>query len=220
MHLAMFQCCHNFIVFSELKRARAESQPDNQKQSRSQSGQRAQPGSQGDQGAPAKRLKQNPDTQQQIANSAPGKSTLRSIDNLSPSPSHQQSLLSTTPQTQHFNLSSNSIWPQLSNAPCSYLLARIGRPWGATRWGLRQTLVERSLARRIVGKERLSVHLRQSLLCDMGEERELLTYQDRTDDLQVGGRIVLVKSQHWTICGIIFSKSYIFSLYKTKHWPV
>lgn len=192
----MFHCRHNFIVFPELKRARAESQPDNQKQSRSQSGQRAQPGSQGDQGAPAKRLKQNPDTQQQIANSAPGKSTLRSTDNVSPRPSHQQPLPPTPPQTQHFNLSSNSIWPQLSNAPCSYLLARIGRPWGATRWGLRQTLVERSLARRIVGKERLSVHLRQSLLCDMGEERELLTYQDGTDDLQVGGRIGLVKSQH------------------------
>lgn len=46
--------------------------------------------------------------------------------------------------------------------------------------------MERSLARRIVGKERLSVHLRQSLLCDRGEDRELLTYQDITDDLQVG----------------------------------
>lgn len=56
--------------------------------------------------------------------------------------------------------------------------------------------MERSLARGIVGKkERLSVHLRQSLLCDRGEERELLTYQDITEDLQVGGRIVLVTSQ-------------------------
>lgn len=196
MHLAMFHCCHNFIVFSELKRASTESQPDNQKQSRSQSGQRTQQGSQGDQGVPAKRLKQNPDTQQQIANSAPGKSTLRSILNSSPSPSIQQSLLSTTPQSQHFNLSSSSIWPQLSNAPFSFLPARIGRPGGGNRQGLRQTLVERSLHRRIVGKERLSVHLRQSLLCDRGEERELLTYQDITDDLQVGGRIVLVSSQH------------------------
>lgn len=191
----MFYCFHNFIVFSEIKRARAESQPDNQKQSRSQSGQRAQQGSQGDQGAPAKRLKQNPDTQQQIANSAPGKSTLTSILNSSPSPLLQQSLLSTTPQTQHFNLSSSTIWPQLSNAPFPYLPARMGRPGGGTRQGLRQTLVERSLARRIVGKERLSVRLRQSLLCDRGEERELLTYQDITDDLQVR-RTVLVRSQH------------------------
>lgn len=195
MHLAMFHCCHNFIVFSELKRASTESQPDNQKQSRSQSGQRTQQGSQGDQGVPAKRLKQNPDTQQQIANSAPGKSTLRSILNSSPSSSIQQSLLSTTPQSQHFNLSSSSIWPQFSNAPFSFLPARIGRPGGGNGRGLRQTLVERSLHRRIVRKERLSVHLRQSLLCDRGEERELLTYQDITDDLQVGG-IVLVSSQH------------------------
>lgn len=194
MHLTMFHCYHNVTVFSELKRARAESQPDNQKQSRSQSGQRVQQGSQGDQGAPAKRLKQNPVIQQQIANSALGKSTHRSILNSSPSPSLQQSLLSTTPQTQHFNLSSSSIWPQLSNAPFPYLPARIGRPEGGTRWGLRQTLVERSLARRIVGKERLSVHLRQSFLCDRGEERELLTYQDITDDLQVGRRIVLIRT--------------------------
>lgn len=54
--------------------------------------------------------------------------------------------------------------------------------------------MERSLVRRIVGKERLSVHLRQSLLCDRGEERDLLTYQDITNDLQVGGRLVLVGS--------------------------
>lgn len=191
----MFYCFHKSIVFSELKRARVESQPDNQKQSRSQLGQKALQGSQGDQGAPAKRLKQNPDTQQQIVNSAPGKSTLSSMLNSSPSPSFQQSLLSTTPQTQDFKISPTSLWSQLSSAPFSYLPARIGRPGGGTRRGLRQTLVEHSLARKIVGKERLSVRLRQSLLCDRGEERELLTYQDITDDLQVGGIIALVRSQ-------------------------
>ncbi|XP_056885100.1 calmodulin-binding transcription activator 1-like isoform X7 [Takifugu flavidus] len=178
---------------SELKRARAQIPPDNQKQSRSQSGQRAQQGSQEDQGAPAKRLKLNPDTQQQLANSAPGKTTFRSLLNSPPCPSPQQPLLSTTPQTQHFNLScqntppvsSSPNWSQLHNAPFSYLPARIGRSGGGTRRGPRQTLVERSLARRIVGKERLSFHLRQSLLCDRGEETELLTYQDITDDLQM-----------------------------------
>lgn len=173
-----------------------ESQPDNQKQSQSQSGQRAQHGSQENQGAPAKRLKQNSDTQQQISNSAPGKSTLRSILNSSPSPSLQHFPLTTTQQTQHFNLSSSSIWPQLSDAPFPYLPARIGRAGGGIRRGLRQTLLERSLPSRIVGKERLSVHLRQSLLCDRGEERELLTYQDITDDLQVERRTVLVRSQY------------------------
>eukprot|EP00066_Takifugu_rubripes_P023308 XP_011612574.1 PREDICTED: calmodulin-binding transcription activator 1 [Takifugu rubripes] len=138
---------------SELKRARAQIPPDNQKQSRSQSGQRAQQGSQEDQGAPAKRLKLNPDTQQQLANSAPGKTTFRSLLNSPPCPSPQQPLLSTTPQTQHFNLScqntppvsSSPNWSQLHNAPFSYLPARIGR----------------------------------------GEETELLTYQDITDDLQM-----------------------------------
>lgn len=218
MHLAAFHCRLNFVIFSELKRARAESQPDIQKQSRSQSGQRAQQGSQGDQGAPApaKRLKQNPDTQQQLANSAPGKTTLRFLLNSPPSPSPRQSVLSNSPQTQRFNLSSQNTppvssspnWPQLPNATFSYLPARIGRSGGGTRRGLRQTLVERSLSRRIVGKERLSVHLRQSLLCDRGEERELLTYQDITDDLQVGGWITTLKlhfhlSQrysHQTIC--------------------
>lgn len=173
-----------------------ESQPDNQKQSRSQSGQTAQHGNQGSQGAPAKRLKQNSDTQQQISNSAPGKSALRTILNSPRSPPLQHFPLSTTQQTQHFNLSSNSIWPQLSNAPFPYLPARIGRSDGGTRWGLGQTLVERSLPSRIVGKERLSVHLRQSLLCDRGEERELLTYQDITDDLQVERRIQLVRKQY------------------------
>lgn len=181
------------IVFSELKRARAESQPDNQNQSWSQSGHRAQQGTQGEQGGPtpAKRLKQIPDTQQQLANSTPGTNTLNS----SPSPNPQRSLPPNTLQTQPSNLScqnappasSSPNRPQLPSAPFSHLQARIGRSGGGTRWSLRQTLGQRSLARRILGKERLAVHLRQSLLSDRGEETELLTYQDNTEDLQVGG---------------------------------
>lgn len=225
MHLAMFHFCQNVVVFSELKRARAQIQPDHQKQSRSQSGQRAQQGSQEDQGAPAKRLKLNLDTQQQLANSAPGKTTLRSLLNSPPCPSPQQPLLSTTPQTQHFNLScqntppvsSSPNWPQLHNTPFSYLPARIGRSGGGTRRGPRQTLVERSLARRIVGKERLSFHLRQSLLCDRGEEAELLTYQDITDDLQVRTVGVLVRTQHWSICSHFFWKSIYRCHYKHQN---
>ena len=37
-----------------------------------------------------------------------------------------------------------------------------------------------------MGKERLAIHLRQRVLSDRGEETELLTYQDNTEDLQVG----------------------------------
>lgn len=185
------------IVFLELKRARAESQPDNQNQSWSQSGHRAQQGTQGEQGGPtpAKRLKQIPDTQQQLANSTPGTNTLNSLLNSSPSPNPQRSLPPNTLQTQPSNLScqnappasSSPNRPQLPSAPFSHLQARIGRSGGGTRWSLRQTLGQRSLARRILGKERLAVHLRQSLLSDRGEETELLTYQDNTEDLQVGG---------------------------------
>lgn len=58
-----------------------------------------------------------------------------------------------------------------------------------------------------MGKERLSVHLRQSLVCDRGEETELLTYQDITDDLQVRGVVVLLRSQRWNTCGNIFCES-------------
>lgn len=57
-----------------------------------------------------------------------------------------------------------------------------------------------------MGKERLSFHLRQSLLCDRGEETELLTYQDITDDLQVRTVHVLVRTQHWNICSNLFRK--------------
>lgn len=184
------------IVFSELKRARAESQPDNQNQSWSQSGHRPQQGTQGEQGGPppTKRLKQNPDTQQQLANSTLGTNTFNSLLNSSPSPNPQCSLPPNTQQTQPSNLScqnappasSSPNRPQLPSAPFSHLQARIGRSGGGTRWSLRQTLGQRSLARRILGKERLAVHLRQSLLSDRGEQTELLTYQDNTEDLQVG----------------------------------
>ncbi|KAI4826674.1 hypothetical protein KUCAC02_030108, partial [Chaenocephalus aceratus] len=69
------------------------------------------------------------------------------------------------------------------NPPTS--AARIGGSEGGTRWSLRQSLGQRSLARRILGKERLAIHLRQRVLSDRGEETELLTYQDHTEDLQM-----------------------------------
>lgn len=183
------------VVSTELKRARRESQTDNQSSNWSQSRQRAQQGPQGDQGAtpPAKRLKPNQDTQQQLANSVPAAYTLSSLLNSSPNPNLQRSLpVSAPPQTQPPTLScqnappasSSPHRPQIHSAPLSHLQARLG---GGARWRLRQTLGQRSLARRIQGKERLAVHLRQSLLSDMGEETELLTYQDNTEDLQVSG---------------------------------
>lgn len=182
------------FVSPELRRARAESQPDNQNPSWSQTGHRAQQGTQGEQGGPppAKRLKPSPDTQQQLANSTPGTNTLL---NSSPSHNPQRPLLPNTQQTQPSNLScqnapptsSSPNRPQLPNAPFSHLQARIGGSGGGTRWSLRQTLGQRSLARRILGKERLAIHLRQRVLSDRGEETELLTFQDNTEDLQVGG---------------------------------
>lgn len=184
----------NITVSPELKRARSDSQPDNQNPSWSQSRHRAQQGAQGEQGGtpPAKRLRQNQDTQQQLASSTPVTYTLNSLLNSSPSPNLHRSLPPSTPQTQPSNLSncqnappasSSPNRPQLPSAPFSHLQARSG---GGARWRLRQTLGQRSLARRIQGKERLAVHLRQSLLSDRGEETELLTYQDNTEDLQVG----------------------------------
>ncbi|XP_074485973.1 calmodulin-binding transcription activator 1-like isoform X5 [Sebastes fasciatus] len=180
---------------SELRRARTESQPDNQNPSWSQTGHRAQQGTQGEQGGPppAKRLKPSPDTQQQLANSTPGANTLTSLLNSSPSPNPPRSLLPNTLQTQPSNLScqnappasSSPNRPQLPSAPFSHLQARIGGSGGGTRWSLRQTLGQRSLARRILGKERLAIHLRQRVLSDRGEETELLTYQDNTEDLQM-----------------------------------
>uniref|UniRef100_A0A3B4VNJ5 Calmodulin binding transcription activator 1 n=4 Tax=Seriola dumerili TaxID=41447 RepID=A0A3B4VNJ5_SERDU len=175
---------------SELRRARTESQPDNQNQSWSQTGHRAPQGTQGEQGGPppAKRLKPSPDTQQQLANSTPSTNTLNSSLNTSLSPN-----LPNTPQTQPSNLScqnappasSSPNQPQLPSTPFSLLQARIGGSGGGTRWSLRQTLGQCSLARRILGKERLAIHLRQRVLSDRGEETELLTYQDNTEDLQM-----------------------------------
>uniref|UniRef100_A0A665T4U0 Uncharacterized protein n=1 Tax=Echeneis naucrates TaxID=173247 RepID=A0A665T4U0_ECHNA len=174
---------------SELRRARTESQPDNHNQSWSQTGKRAPQGTQGEQGGPppAKRLKPSPDTQQQLANSAPSTNTC----NTSPSPNPQRSL--NKPQTQPSNLScqnappasSSPNQPQLPSTPFSLLQARIGGSGGDTRWSVRQTLGQCSLARRILGKERLAIHLRQRVLSDRGEETELLTYQDNTEDLQM-----------------------------------
>ncbi|XP_039653212.1 calmodulin-binding transcription activator 1-like isoform X5 [Perca fluviatilis] len=180
---------------SELRRARTENQPDNHNPSWSQTGHRTQQGTQGEQGGPppAKRLKPSPDTQQQLANSTPGPNTLTSLLNSSPSPNPQRSLLPNTLQTQPSNLScqnappasSSPNRPQLPSTPFSHLQARIGGSGGGTRWSLRQTLGQRGLARRILGKERLAIHLRQRVLSDRGEETELLTYQDNTEDLQM-----------------------------------
>lgn len=205
IHFARNPCSHyrfvfifcNLCFFSELRRARAESQTENQTQSWSQTGHRAQQGAQGDQGGPppAKRLKPNPDTQQQLANSTPNTNTniLSSLINSSSSPNTHNPVPPKTQQTHPSNLScqnappasSSRNRPQLPSTPVSHLQARIGRSGGSTRWSLRQTLGQRSLARRILGKERLAINLRQRVLSDRGEETELLTYQDHTEDLQV-----------------------------------
>lgn len=182
-------------VSTELKRARTESQTDNQSSNWSQSRHRAQQGPQGEQQGgtpPAKRLKPNQDAQQQLANSVPATYTLSSLFNSSPNPNLHRSLPVSAPQTQPPTLSCQNApaaspsphRPQIHSAPLSHLQARSR---GGARWRLRQTLGQRSLARRIQGKERLAVHLRQSLLSDRGEETELLTYQDNTEDLQVSG---------------------------------
>ncbi|XP_029989738.1 LOW QUALITY PROTEIN: calmodulin-binding transcription activator 1-like [Sphaeramia orbicularis] len=181
---------------SELRRARTENQPDNQNQTWTQTGHRPQQGTQGDQGGPppAKRLKPSPETQQQLANSPSGTVTLNSLLNSSSSnPNPQHSPLPNTQKTQPSNLSCQNVppasssanRPQLPSTPFSHLQARIGGFGGANRWSLRQTLGQRSLARRILGKERLAIHLRQRVLSDRGEETELLTYQDNAEDLQM-----------------------------------
>ncbi|XP_041639378.1 calmodulin-binding transcription activator 1-like isoform X2 [Cheilinus undulatus] len=177
---------------AELRRAKAESQPENQNQSWSQTGHRAP---QVDQGGPppAKRLKPNPDTQQQLDNSTPGTQTLNDLLNSPPKHNPQCSLLPNSLQAQPSNLSCQNAPPassghnrsQLPSTPFSHLQARIGGSGGGTRWSLRQTLGQRSLARRILGKERLAIHLRQRVLSDRGEETELLTFQDNTEDLQM-----------------------------------
>ncbi|XP_053171190.1 calmodulin-binding transcription activator 1-like [Scomber japonicus] len=179
----------------KLRQARTESQPDNQNQNWSQTGLRALQGTQGEQRGPppAKRLKPSPDTPQQLANSTPSTNTLNSLLSSSPSPNPQRSLLPNTLQSQPSNLSCQSTppassspnLPQLPSTPFSHLPARIRGSGGGTRWSLRQTLGQRSLARRILGKERLAIHLRQRVLSDRGEETELLTYQDNAEDLQM-----------------------------------
>lgn len=189
----MFYYCHFSTIFvsPELRRTRAGSKPDNQSQSWSQTEHRPQKGTQGEQGGPppAKRLKPNPDSQQQLTNSTSATTPLNSSSN----PNPQWSPLPKPLQTQTANLScqnaplasSSPSQLQLPSAPFSHLQARIGGSGGGTRWSLRQTLGQRSLARKILGKERLAVHLCQRVLSDRGEETELLTYQDNTDDLQV-----------------------------------
>lgn len=186
----------------ELRRNRPESQKDNQNQSWSQTGQRPPPGSQGEQGGPppAKRLKSNPASQQQLTNSNPGTNPVSS--HLSP----QRPTLLKASQTQPSNLSCpnaplpTSNQPQLPSTPFSHLQARIGESEGGTRWSLRQTLGQHNLARRIQGKERLALHLRQRVLSDRGEETELLTYQDNAEDLQVWRSLLMLLSRKSADC--------------------
>ncbi|XP_024125346.1 calmodulin-binding transcription activator 1 isoform X1 [Oryzias melastigma] len=173
----------------ELTRSRAESQMDNQSQNWSQSGHRPQQGTQGEPGGPppTKRLKPSPESQQQLSNSTSGPS---------PSLSHMSSSSSNNPHPKtspSSNLSrqnapvprSNPSQSQRPSSPVSHLQARLGGLGRGTRWSLRQTLGQRSLARRILGKERLAIHLHQRALSDRGGETELLSYEDNTDDLQV-----------------------------------
>nr|XP_020448594.1 calmodulin-binding transcription activator 1-like isoform X3 [Monopterus albus] len=178
----------------ELRRARTENQQDNQNQSWSQTGHRGPQETQGEQGGPppAKRCRPSPDTQQHLASSPPGNHTLSSLLNYSPSPNPQCSPPPNTQQIQPSNISYQSAppastcrnEPRLPSTPFSHLQARIGGSGGDIRWSLRQTLGQRSLARRVLGKERLAIHLHQRVLSDRGEETELLTYQD-SEDLQM-----------------------------------
>ncbi|KAM6980784.1 calmodulin-binding transcription activator 1 [Aplochiton taeniatus] len=174
----------------DLRRSRSEGQSGSQGDPQIQGQNWAQPGqtrprdSQGDQEGPppAKRLKPTPDTQQ-LANPSPSPITLVLP---SPNPSRSQppnpSFQSMPPPSHRPSPSPNP--PQFPSPPLSHLQARLGGPAGATRWSLRQALGRRSLARRILGKERLANHLRQRVLSGRGEESELLTYQEHTEDLQ------------------------------------
>ncbi|MEQ2159798.1 hypothetical protein GOODEAATRI_026971 [Goodea atripinnis] len=188
LHLAAAQGYAGLI--QTLIRWRTESQPLNQNHSWSQTG--SQPGANVEQGGPppAKRLKSNPSNQQQLANSIPGTNTISSHSDSSPRQSPLRSILpksqKTDPSYQRTPLSSStSERPQFPSAPFSHLQARIRGSEGGNMWSLRRSLGQNSLVRRIQGKERLAIHLRQRVLSDRGEETELLTYQDNTDDLQV-----------------------------------
>uniref|UniRef100_A0A087X517 Calmodulin-binding transcription activator 1 n=1 Tax=Poecilia formosa TaxID=48698 RepID=A0A087X517_POEFO len=110
--------------------------------------------------------------------------------NSSPRPNPLQSVLPKSQKTelsyQRAPLSSSTPdRPRFPGAPFSHLQARIRRSEGGNVWSLRRSLGQNSLVRRIQGKERLAIHLRQRVLSDRGEETELLTYQDHSDDFQV-----------------------------------
>ncbi|CAL8356824.1 unnamed protein product [Gadus morhua 'NCC'] len=159
-------------------KARSESQTDSHTPSWNQS-HRPPPGNGPDPGGPppAKRLKPSPDTQHQLAQSAPASNTLR------PAPPRPSPMPTVSPV--FFPNTSGPGRPQAApSAPLPHLQARIGGSGLGTRWSLRQALGRRSLARSIRGKERLAIHLRQRILSDRGEESELLTYQDSPEDLQ------------------------------------
>ena len=175
-NLPSFRLC----VPPEPGKARSESQTDSHTPSWNQS-HRPPPGNGPDPGGPppAKRLKPSPDTQHQLAQSAPASNTLR------PAPPRPSPMPTVSPV--FFPNTSGPGRPQAApSAPLPHLQARIGGSGLGTRWSLRQALGRRSLARSIRGKERLAIHLRQRILSDRGEESELLTYQDSPEDLQVG----------------------------------
>ncbi|XP_061841655.1 calmodulin-binding transcription activator 1-like isoform X2 [Nerophis lumbriciformis] len=160
--LARISNSHSSNANPELRRTRTESQSNNQ--SWTQAGLRTSQATQGEQTGPppAKRLKA---TQQQLSSSASSNLKSRLSPSALPSPLHAQH----PPDC-----------PRLSaSAPFSHLQARVGASAGGARWSLGQ----RSLARRIVGKDRLAVHLRQRVVSDRGEE--LLTYQETSQDLQL-----------------------------------
>ncbi|KAK6319149.1 hypothetical protein J4Q44_G00103600 [Coregonus suidteri] len=170
----------------DLRRTRTEPQQSNQNQSLSQSqghcwAHKGQPqlqgqhrGLQDNQGdpPPAKRLKLNSEAQQRPANS--------------PTPPHTPSHHPNPLCSQLPNLSPlNTPNPHLPSPPLSHLQARLGGSGGGSRYSLRQALGRRSLARRILGKERQANRLRQRGVSIRGEESELLTYQEDSEDLQM-----------------------------------
>lgn len=171
-------------VSTDLRRPRTDTQPGSQSQNQNQNQNQSQDqswtqqghrGPQDNQGdpPPAKRLKHSPETQQQPVNP-------------NPKPPHTQPP-NPSPQNTHHPSPSSRFLHHLPSPPLSHLQARLGGSGGGSRWSLRQALGRRSLARRILGKERLANRLRQRVLSSRGEESELLTYQENTEDLQVGG---------------------------------
>ncbi|XP_046882493.1 calmodulin-binding transcription activator 1-like [Hypomesus transpacificus] len=167
---------------SDLRRSRTETQPGTQSQSQDQGwSQQGRRGSQDHQGdpPPAKRLKPNPESQQQTTN----------ITHCPADGPHSHPPNTTHTQTPNSGFMHPPCHRPSPSPPClpspQHMQPRFGGSGGGSRWSLRQALGRRSLARRILGKERLGSHLRQRVLSGRGEESELLTYQENTEDLQM-----------------------------------